>query len=77
MHVLREVGGGATIVSVARSHGITEQTVYRWRAKYGQVGPSEVKARRDLESENQRLKRLIDRQAVEIDAYKEVAEGKW
>lgn len=38
---------------------------------------SELRQLRELQAENQRLKRIVARQALEIDAYKEVAEGKW
>ena len=77
LKVLKEIEGGATIASVARAHGITDQTIYRWRERYGGMQSSELKELRELQSENQRLKRIVARQALEIDAYKEVAEGKW
>jgi putative transposase len=75
--VLREIDNGATIASVARAHGITDQTIYRWREKYAGMSGSELAELRALQAENQRLKRIVARQALEIDAYKEVAEGKW
>ena len=69
--------GGAAIAAVARAHGVTEQTVYRWRDKYGGMQASELKQLRALQTENERLRRIVARQALEIDAYKVVAEGKW
>jgi putative transposase len=77
LKVLKEIEGGATIASVARAHGITDQTIYRWREKYAGMQSSELKELRELQAENARLKRIVTRQALEIDAYKEVAEGKW
>jgi len=77
LKVLKEIEAGATIASVARAHGITDQTIYRWREKYGGMQSSELKELRELQAENARLKRIVTRQALEIDAYKEVAEGKW
>jgi putative transposase len=77
LKVLKEIEGGATIASVARAHGITDQTIYRWRERYAGMQSSELKELRELQAENQRLKRIVTRQALEIDAYKEVAEGKW
>lgn len=77
LKVLKEVDGGATIAAVARAHGIADQTIYRWREKYAGMSGSELAELRALQSENQRLKRIVARQALEIDAYKEVAEGKW
>ncbi len=77
LKVLKEIDGGASIASVGRAHGVTDQTIYRWREKYGGMESSELKELRSLQAENQRLKRIVARQALEIDAYKEVAEGKW
>ncbi len=77
LSVLREIEAGASIASVSRAHGITDQTIYRWREKYAGMSGSELAELRALQSENQRLKRIVARQALEIDAYKEVAEGKW
>lgn len=77
LSVLREIEAGASIASVSRAHGITDQTLYRWREKYAGMSGSELAELRALQSENHRLKRIVARQALEIDAYKEVAEGKW
>jgi putative transposase len=77
LKVLKEIDGGGSIASVARAHGITDQTIYRWREKYTGMSGTELQELRALQSENQRLKRIVARQALEIDAYKEVAEGKW
>jgi putative transposase len=77
LKVLKEIEGGASIASVARAHGITDQTIYRWREKYAGMSGTELRELRELQSENARLKRIVARQALEIDAYKEVAEGKW
>jgi len=75
--ILREINAGASIASVGRAHGVSEQTLYRWREKYAGMNGSELAELRALQSENGRLKRIVARQALEIDAYKEVAEGKW
>lgn len=77
LKVLKEIEGGATIASVARAHAVTDQTIYRWREKYAGMQATELKELRELQAENARLKRIVTRQALEIDAYKEVAEGKW
>lgn len=75
--ILKEIEAGASMASVARAHGVSDQTIYRWREKYAGMSGSELAELRALQSENQRLKRIVARQALEIDAYKEVAEGKW
>jgi len=77
LKVLKEIDSGASIASVARAHGVTDQTIYRWREKYAGMSGTELQELRALAAENQRLKRIVARQALEIDAYKEVAEGKW
>ena len=51
-------GGGVEIRELSRRHGITEQTFYRWRAKYGGMQVSEARRLKALEDENRRLKRL-------------------
>lgn len=75
--ILKEIEAGSSMASVARAHGVSDQTIYRWREKYAGMSGSELAELRALQSENQRLKRIVARQALEIDAYKEVAEGKW
>ena len=70
--ILREAERGEkTIAEVCRLHGITEQTFYRWRQKYGGMDTSEVRRQRELETENARLKRLLAERDLEIDAMKE------
>lgn len=70
--ILREAERGEkTIGEISRSHGITEQTFYRWKQKYGGMDTSEVRRQRELESENVRLKRLLAERDLEIDAMKE------
>lgn len=66
----------ATIGDLCRKHGISEQTFYRWRKKYGQMGKDEVRRLRELERENSRLKRLLAERDLEVDALKEYLEKK-
>lgn len=61
---------------ICRIHGISEQTLYRWKRRYGDMGTSEVRRLRELESENARLKRLLAERDLEIDAIKDVLKGK-
>ena len=49
---------GRKVADLCRSHGITEQTFYRWRSKYGGMQVSDVRRLKDLEAENARLKRM-------------------
>jgi len=68
---------GADIATVARQLEISEQTFHRWRAQHGGMKASDAKRLKDLEKENQRLKRIVADQALDISALKEVAKGNW
>jgi putative transposase len=75
--VLKEIEAGASISSVARAHGITEQTLYRWRERYGGMTKSELAELKSLQEENRRLRSVVASQALDIEAYKELQRGKW
>lgn len=71
--ILREAETGErTISEVCRSHGIAQNTFYRWRHHYGGMQLPEVRRLKDLEKENARLKRLLADRCLEVDAMKEV-----
>jgi hypothetical protein len=53
--------------------GISEQTYYRWRTRYGGMAPAMAKQLRSLEKENGRLKKLVAEQALDIQILKEAA----
>ncbi len=57
--VLRQAEDGTTVEEVCRKVGISEATYYNWRKKYGGLMPSEMKRLKQLEEENQRLKRVV------------------
>jgi putative transposase len=67
---------GVAVKDVCSRHGVSEQTFYRWRKRYGSMQVDEVKRLRELEAENSRLKRLLAESALEIDAIREVLRGK-
>jgi putative transposase len=75
--VLREVAGGAKVQAVCRRYGITEQTYYRWRNKFGDLQVPEARRLQTLEEENRRLKRLVADQALNIQVLKDVAGKDW
>ena len=70
--VLREQESGATTTEVCRRHGISEQTFYRWKAKYGGMGPSDAQRLRSLEDENRRLKKLLAESMLDVAALKDL-----
>jgi putative transposase len=57
--------------------GITEQTYYRWRQKYGGMAPQMAKELKALQAENARLKKLVANQALDMEILKEAAKGNW
>ena len=73
IQILREAETGEqTIGSVCRAHGISENTFYKWRKKYGGVEVAAIKRLRELEHENTRLKRILAERDLELDVIKEV-----
>ena len=70
--ILKQAGAWMTVASLCRQHGMSDETFYKWRSKYGGMDVSEARRLRGLEEENQRLKRLVAEQALDIQALKEV-----
>ncbi len=77
LKVLAEVERGETVAAVARRHGISVQTIARWRERFAGMSKSDLMELRELQKENQRLRNVVARLSVEMEAYKEVAKGKW
>jgi putative transposase len=65
------------VPEVAKRHGISDQTIYAWRKRFGALEPSDVKRLRHLESENAKLKKLVAERDLEIEVMREVARKKW
>lgn len=65
------------IGSVARRHGISEQTIYTWRKRFGTFQTGDVRRLKQLEAENARLKKLVAERDLEIEVMKEIAAKKW
>jgi putative transposase len=68
---------GTPIAEVARSLGVSEGTLHRWRAEYGAVDSDAVKRLKDLEKETARLERLVVDQQLDIQILKQIAEGEF
>lgn len=62
---------------VAKRHGVSEQTIYAWRKRFGQLEAADVRRLRQLEQENGRLKKLVAERDLEIELMREVAAKKW
>ena len=70
--VLREQEAGAKTAELARKHGISEATLYNWKAKYGGMEMSDAKRLRSLEEENRKLKKLLAESMLDQAALKEL-----
>jgi len=68
---------GADIATVAKHLEISEQTFHRWRAQYGGMKADDAKRLKELERENQRLKRIVADLSLDNAALREVAKGNW
>ena len=75
--ILREHEAGASVADLSRRHGVSEQTIYRWKQKYGGLETSELRRLKALETENARLKRLVAEQALDNQMLKEVLSKNW
>lgn len=70
--ILKQAEDGTTVEEVCRKVGISVQTYYRWRSKYGGLMPSEMKRLKQLEEENVRLKRLVAKLSLDKEMLQDV-----
>ena len=75
--ILKEHAAGEPMGSLCRRHGISEQTLYRWKRKYDGLEGQDLKRLKALEEENARLKRLVAEQALDNQALKEMLRKNW
>jgi putative transposase len=75
--VLREHEAGMKTGDLARKHGISEATLYNWKAKFGGMDVSDARKLRTLEQENSKLKRLLADAMLDVSALKELLAKKW
>ena len=73
----RLLGEGSDVEAVCRHLDVSEATYHRWRNQYGGMKADDAKKLKELEKENQRLKRIVADQALDIAALKDVAQGKF
>ena len=65
------------VSAVSKRHGVSEQTIYTWRKRFGGFEASDVRRLKHLEVENTRLKKLVAERDLEIEVMKEVAAKNW
>jgi putative transposase len=74
---LKEVENGAKIADVCRRHGVSEQTYFRWKRKYGGLDVNEARRLKSLEDENRRLKQIVADLTLDNQALRAVTSKKW
>ncbi len=77
IRAVREVEAGATQGEVARRLGVTQQTVYRWKERFGGMQVSEARRLRQLEEENARLKKLLADTLLDKEILQTALAKKW
>ena len=64
-----------SVATAAKKHGVSEQSIYTWRKRYGELEVNDVRHLRSLEKENARLKKILAE--LEIEVMKEINAEKW
>ncbi len=75
--ILQEAEAGKKVVDICREHSISDVTFYAWRKKYGGLEKSELKRLKQLESENQKLKKLLAETMLDKEALQELLTKKF
>ncbi len=75
--IVKEGEASRKVADLCRANGITEQTYYRWKAKYGGMELSEKQRLKKVEDENRRLKKIVAETTLGIQALKAVVAKKW
>ena len=70
--ILQEHAAGAKVSELLRRHGISRETLYKWRRKYGSLKVDEARRLKALDDENRRLKRIVADQALNLQILKDV-----
>ena len=77
INALKEHEAGAKVADICRRVGISDATFYNWRSKYGGLEVNEAKRLKELESEDNKLKKLLAEKVMENEALKDVVSKKW
>ena len=77
LRIVREVDAGGTWAEVTRRHGISKETLRRWRAKYRGLELAEAKRLKALEDENRRLKKLVADLSLDNALLRDVVGRRW
>ena len=75
--ILKEHEAGLPVVDLCRKHGVSDASIYKWKARYGGMDVSEARRLKTLEEENARLKRLLADAMLDNVALKDLLGKKW
>ena len=75
--ILKEHEAGVSVIDLCRKHGVSDASIYKWKAKFGGMDVSEAKKLRALEDENGKLKRLLADAMLDNVALKDLLGKKW
>lgn len=74
--ILKQAEAGTPVPELCREHGMSSALFYKWRAKFGGMDVSMIKRMKELEAENQRLKKMYAEERLKSEIRKEALEGK-
>lgn len=77
VRIVKSVEGGLPVGEVIRQHGVSRNTLYRWRRKYAGLEVPEAKRLKTLENENSRLKRVVADLTLDKQMLQDVLSRKW
>jgi len=75
--ILKEHEAGVSVAELCRKHGVSDASIYKWKAKFGGMEVSEAKRLRALEDENAKLKRMLADAMLDNVALKDLLGKKW
>jgi putative transposase len=75
--ILQESEAGRKVPDLCRDHGISQETFYRWRRKYGGMHVDDARRLKQLEDENRKLKKLVADLSLDKEALKDALSRKW
>ncbi|OQW52105.1 MAG: transposase [Candidatus Raskinella chloraquaticus] len=75
--ILKEHEAGVSVADLCRKHGVSDASIYKWKARFGGMDVSEAKRLRALEDENGKLKRMLADAMLDNVALKDLLGKKW
>lgn len=77
IQAIKRLGNGTSAKELSRELGVSQQTLYLWKKRFGGMDVSDAKRLKELEAENAKLKRLVADQALDIVMLKDINSKKW